>query len=53
MIALAGTDEEIAECYDVMSQLRPHIKREDFVARVRRQRRRSTIVSHFCEMRAR
>ena len=37
MIALAHTDEEIESCYDVMLQLRPHIKREDFVARVRRQ----------------
>lgn len=37
MIALAKTDEEIADCYDVMSELRPHVEREDFVARVRRQ----------------
>lgn len=37
MIEFATTDTEIADCYDVLSQLRPHIKREDFVARVRRQ----------------
>jgi GNAT superfamily N-acetyltransferase len=37
MIAIAHTDEEIESCYDVMSQLRPHIERKDFVARVRRQ----------------
>jgi GNAT superfamily N-acetyltransferase len=37
MIAVAQTDEEIESCYDVMSQLRPHIKREDFLARVKRQ----------------
>jgi GNAT superfamily N-acetyltransferase len=37
MIALVNTDAEIESCYEVMSQLRPHIKREDFVARVRRQ----------------
>ncbi len=37
MIALANTDEEVESCYDVMSQLRPHIAREDFVARVRGQ----------------
>jgi GNAT superfamily N-acetyltransferase len=36
-IAFAETDEEINACYDVMSQLRPHIKREDFLGRVRRQ----------------
>jgi GNAT superfamily N-acetyltransferase len=35
-IAFATTDEEINACYDVMSQLRPHIKREDFLPRVRR-----------------
>jgi GNAT superfamily N-acetyltransferase len=36
-IALAITDDEIDECYDVMSQLRTHISREDFLPRVRRQ----------------
>ena len=34
-IALATTDEDITECYDVMSQLRTHIEREDFLPRVR------------------
>jgi GNAT superfamily N-acetyltransferase len=37
MIAFARKDEEIQNCYDVMSQLRPHIEREDFLPRVRRQ----------------
>lgn len=37
MIAFATTDAEIQDCYDVMSQLRPHIAREDFLPRVRRQ----------------
>ena len=37
MIAFAETDDEINACYDVMSQLRPHIAREDFLPRVRRQ----------------
>ncbi|HEX6124326.1 MAG TPA: GNAT family N-acetyltransferase [Pyrinomonadaceae bacterium] len=37
MITFATTDTEILDCYDVMSQLRPHIAREDFVPRVRRQ----------------
>src|SRR5688500_10486494 len=36
-IAFAVTDEENNDCYDVMSQLRPHITREDFLPRVRRQ----------------
>ena len=36
-IAFANTDEEIQDCYDVMSQLRTHIGREDFVPRVRKQ----------------
>ena len=37
MIAFATTDEEIRDCYWVMSQLRPHIPAEEFVPRVRRQ----------------
>ncbi len=36
-IALARSDAEIAACYPVMAQLRPHIAAEDFVPRVRRQ----------------
>lgn len=36
-IAFAATDTEIQNCYDVMSQLRPHIAAKDFVPRVRRQ----------------
>lgn len=31
----AGTDAEIAACYDVMSELRPHIQREQFVPLIR------------------
>jgi GNAT superfamily N-acetyltransferase len=37
MIKFASTDGEINACYDVMSQLRPHVAREDFLPRVRRQ----------------
>jgi GNAT superfamily N-acetyltransferase len=36
-IDFATTDDEISECYNVMSQLRPHIQRKDFLSRVRRQ----------------
>ena len=35
-ITFATTDDEINACYDVMSQLRPHVAREDFLPRVRR-----------------
>ncbi len=31
----ANTDGEIARCFDVMAELRGHLRREDFVARVR------------------
>lgn len=34
---LMSSDAEIASCYAVMSQLRPHIPAEQFVARVRSQ----------------
>jgi hypothetical protein len=36
-IIIASTDNEIADCYAVMSELRPHIKAEEFVARVQHQ----------------
>jgi GNAT superfamily N-acetyltransferase len=36
-IAFATTDDEINDCYVVMSQLRTHITPEDFLPRVRRQ----------------
>src|SRR5262245_59674218 len=35
-IALAETDADIARCFAVMLQLRPHLVEKDFVARVRR-----------------
>lgn len=36
-LELATTDADIAACYPVMSQLRPHIGAEGFVPQVRRQ----------------
>ncbi len=36
-ITFATTDDEINNCYGVMSQLRPHLTHEEFVPRVRRQ----------------
>ena len=36
-IALAAGDEEIQDCFAVMSELRPHVPAEEFLPRVRRQ----------------
>lgn len=36
-IRLAKSDEDIAACYPVMLELRPHVAERDFVSRVRRQ----------------
>ncbi len=36
-VMLATTDAEIRACWPVMVQLRPHLKRADFVAAIRRQ----------------
>ena len=36
-VELARNDEEIASCYPVMRELRPHIAESDFVPRVRQQ----------------
>jgi len=35
MVEHASTDREIADCYDVMAELRPHIPREQFLPLVR------------------
>ena len=37
VVKRAETDAEIAACFPVMAQLRPHLKEADFVQRVRRQ----------------
>src|SRR5436853_6178505 len=39
LIALAETDTDIARCFAVMAQLRPHLVEKDFVARVRGMQR--------------
>ena len=36
-IFIAETDDEIVNCYPVMAELRPHIKADEFLSRVRRQ----------------
>jgi GNAT superfamily N-acetyltransferase len=35
VLKIAKTDEEILGCFDVMAELRPHLKRDDFVKTVR------------------
>jgi GNAT superfamily N-acetyltransferase len=35
-ITIAQSEEEILDCYPVMSELRPHIKRDEFVSTVKR-----------------
>lgn len=37
-VKLAETDEEVARCFPVMVQLRPHLSREEFMGQVNRQR---------------
>ena len=36
-IRIVQTDEDIDSCYAVMSELRPHLSREEFLAQVKRQ----------------
>lgn len=36
-IALASTDADLAACFPVIAQLRPHLTQAEFVARMRRQ----------------
>ena len=40
-VSLARNDPEIQSCFDVMAALRPHLKREEFVSRIRRQQQGS------------
>ena len=35
-ISLANSEQEILDCYPVMAELRPHIKRDDFVLTIKR-----------------
>lgn len=41
VVSLARNDQEIQSCFDVMVALRPHLKRDEFVSRVRRQQQES------------
>ena len=40
-IFLAESDGEIESCYPAFAALRPHLRREDFLSRVRRQEKQS------------
>ncbi|WP_445360144.1 GNAT family N-acetyltransferase [Microbulbifer sp. EKSA005] len=33
-ISIAETDQDILDCYEVLSQLRPHISKDDFLKRI-------------------
>ena len=39
VVSLAKSDQEIHSCFDVMVELRPHLKQEVFVARIKRQQK--------------
>lgn len=41
IIKIAETENEIRNCYAVMSELRPHLSLENFVAQVKRQMKHS------------
>ena len=41
VVSLARNDQEIQSCFDVMVALRPHLQRDEFVSRVRRQQQES------------
>ena len=45
-IALAETEADIARCYPVMAELRPHLVEQDFVARVRRQQQTGYLLAY-------
>ena len=39
LVNLAESDEQIIECFSTISQLRPHLTKENFVEQVRRQQK--------------
>lgn len=48
-VGIATTDEEIASCFDVIRELRPHLQRESFVSIVRDMGREGYSLA-FCEV---
>ena len=45
-IALATSDADIARCFTVMQQLRPHLVEADFIARVRRMQAEGFLLAY-------
>ncbi|QYM79312.1 GNAT family N-acetyltransferase [Horticoccus luteus] len=45
LIALAETDADIARCFPVLAQLRPHLIETEFVERVRRMQREGFLLA--------
>ena len=45
-IALAETEADIARCYPVMVELRPHLASQDFVVIVRRQQKTGYLLAY-------
>ncbi|MGI8918066.1 MAG: GNAT family N-acetyltransferase [Pyrinomonadaceae bacterium] len=37
VVSLAKSDQDILSCFNVMVELRPHLKRDEFVTRIKRQ----------------
>lgn len=48
-ISLANADQEIASCYAIMRELRPHITEESFVSRVRSQHKYGYMLAYVQE----
>ncbi len=48
-IRIAKTDAEIANCYPVMLELRPHLAEESFVSRVRSQEKYGYTLAYLSE----
>ena len=51
-ISLAETDPDIARCFPVMRQLRPHLVETEFVARVRRMQNEGFLLAFIEEQNA-
>jgi len=49
-IALAESDTEIERCHSIMGDLRPHVRRQEFLERVKRQKREGGYELAFLEV---
>src|SRR6185295_9897005 len=45
-IRIAESDDEISRCFAVMRQLRPHVREEDFLSKVRQQQRGGYLLAY-------